>query len=101
VGGRPRDEDGTGRSQIENGTDLRRRPAGIGGSVCHVRRMRVHNRRQVHHASVRPILPRAVPQVRDVRAEARQVVFRVERETVLPSGLRQVSSNSSSSSIKR
>lgn len=89
---RDRDEDSFRRSQTGNGTNLRRRHARTGGgSVYSVRRMRVHDRGQVYYESVWSILPRAVSKVRDMCVEARPVVFCVERETVLPPGLRQVS----------
>jgi len=91
-----RDEDGFGSRQTGNGTGARRRRVRTGGGdggggVGGVRRMRVRDRGQVHHEGVRPVVPRAVSQVHHVRADAGPVVFRVERETVLPPGLRQVS----------
>lgn len=86
---------GGSRGQTGNGIHLRRRYDGAGGigggGACRVYRMRVRDRRQVHHARVRPVISRPVSQVRDVRAEAGSVVFRVERKAVLPAGLRQVS----------
>lgn len=84
-----RHEDGSG--ETGNGIGLRGRTVpGVGGGQP-VRRVRVHDRGQVHNESVRPVIPRPVSQVRDVRVKVGSVVFRVEREAVLPSGLRKVS----------
>lgn len=97
AGVRYENRSGGSRGQTGNGIDLRRRfdgagrVGGGGGGACRVHRMRVRDRRQVHHASVRPVISRPVSQVRDVRVEAGPVVFRVERKAVLPAGLRQVS----------